>query len=192
MVHRECDKYGMDSLALILLSMGVWTFLVPRALFIILLSSMGTQWALAGEELTTELCEDLGGQMVDKIVCPENGRVRTGRKCQLAENPLVFFNGCSVRFDIFRDTFFSACVAHDLCYHHEPASSGWSRKDCDQRFLDDMKNICKGMASGKGRKLCYAAAGTYYGGVRIGGRRSFRCSNEKLNREDLETEILRL
>jgi len=149
--------------------------------FLLILTNGSLGWS--DDEQTRQFCHSIGGEIVDGMICPANGDFWHGIRCQISADPLVFFNGCSSGVSPYGEVFFSACVNHDLCYHHEPASTGMSRKDCDEEFLENMRNICQmEEENGKG---CHWAALAYYGFVRLGGQSSFECSNIPIDRNDL-------
>ena len=122
-------------------------------------------------------CLKDGGQMVNSLTCPTSGKVRTGQFCVVEED--LFYNGCNFsQISEFGNVFFPACRLHDHCYHHEPASSGLSKKQCDKRFLSNMNKICEGR---KDEKRCKSRASLFYRAVRFFGKKSWKCSNVDAN-----------
>ena len=74
--------------------------------------------------------------------------------------------------------FYRACARHDFGYRNygwgltvDPTDS--RRLWVDQRFLTDMRAICRANHSGDARDDCYTAASINYSGVRYGGGRAF-------------------
>lgn len=127
-------------------------------------------------------CAEKGGEMVERLTCSESQKKRRGWFCEIEKNKdrHVFFNGCTRSILGFGRIFFHACVRHDMCYHHEPATSGRSRKDCDARFYRDLLAVCDGR---KNRFYCQSVAGLFYRGVREFGESSFRCANTEYDYE---------
>lgn len=127
-------------------------------------------------------CYHLGGEIVSQIVCPQSERVRRGQFCVLNDEPLVFFNGCTGGVGRYKKIFYKSCFRHDNCYHHEPATYNLTKKQCDDKFHDSMVLACVVSVSGaKEFAACRAAAWTFYQAVRVGGNRSWECSNSKFN-----------
>lgn len=122
-------------------------------------------------------CDFYQGQMVDQIICPTTKVKREGAFCKVngSNEPLVFFNGCTAGFGNYEDVFFSACLQHDLCYHHEPVTSGKNKAQCDDEFYQQMKNLC--LLEKDNSKRCRAAAKVFYKGVKGFGENSWQCSN---------------
>jgi hypothetical protein len=87
-----------------------------------------------------------------------------------------FFNGCSGPSGGHNSLFYSSCIKHDLCYHHEPATNGYTQKVCDQNFLNNMLEACESGANNKSK--CVRWAKTLYRGLRIIGTPAFHCANE--------------
>ena len=81
--------------------------------------------------------------------------------------------------------FASACQNHDDCYEGKgPSGCDADRKDCDEKFLEDMKQICLNGPMWK-YENCRNNARIYYWVVRIGGgvpfdnaRQGPPCNNE--------------
>jgi len=45
-------------------------------------------------------------------------------------------------FSHYRTLFWPGGINHDNCYHHEPASYGYNKRDCDAWWLQDIRRIC--------------------------------------------------
>lgn len=70
-----------------------------------------------------------------------------------------------VHVPYFNDKFAPACVQHDYCYRHGWASYGFSKKDCDDRFRQQLMSRCGGIIVGMGWS-CRNAASLYYNAVK--------------------------
>lgn len=129
--------------------------------------------------LLFEKCYELNGHIVNRWKCSHSGVVRTQDSCQLIDehNVPMYFDGCSGSIDGYGDVFINACVRHDLCYHHEPASNGMSKIDCDNQFLKNMLKICRYDRPWDLR--CTTIAQSFYSAVSLFGRTSWLCSKEK-------------
>lgn len=132
-------------------------------------------------DLLVQKCNEMNGELVNKWTCPASGRRRSGDMCHALDenNVSMYFDGCSGSFDNYGDVFFNACVTHDLCYHHEPASNGLTKIECDNQFYYNMENICKMTRAGD--QPCLKAAQAFYSAVAIFGGTSWMCSKEKAN-----------
>jgi len=126
---------------------------------------------LANASQTQKLCQDLGGKMVNKLQCPQSKDNR----------PLVYFNGCTKSVGEYGSVFFKACLKHDFCYHHEPATNGYSKKHCDKQFYVDMLNTCVQEEDFSNVISCSAMALGFYQAVKFGGDNSWECSNSNFD-----------
>ncbi|MEM1028710.1 MAG: phospholipase A2 [Myxococcota bacterium] len=125
-------------------------------------------------------------------------RKEPGGVCELkveigGESHRFYHDGCSgkpllgkpaensTRAKTWGQLFHAACVYHDHCYHHEPATNGHTQKQCDKFMRDEMYAICEAeFARKRGARLnCKRAATSFYAGVRAGGRKHYRFHNEK-------------
>lgn len=106
--------------------------------------------------------------------CPE-GWVWGPLDPAIAEIPAP--DGCSLVPDRFDGCAFTpACDGHDLCY----SDCDMSRRDCDRRFLDDLRAACEecsrrrpfpgDRARRRWLRRCRRRARVYYRGVRVLGR----------------------
>ena len=74
--------------------------------------------------------------------------------------------------------FHEACVTHDHCYHHNPASYGLSKSDCENNFERDMKKICEDTYSTRlDTGICKRAADVMKAAVIVGGGENYRWYN---------------
>lgn len=123
-------------------------------------------------------CSMFGGDLIHQWICPQSGKVRNEDHCLVYDaysNPMVF-NGCSGSFGNYGEVFFQACVYHDFCYHHEPTSNGYSKEDCDSKFLLDMMDICKYEQADD--HDCEGSAKWFYRAVDFFGGSSWDCSKQ--------------
>ncbi len=120
-------------------------------------------------------CAHRGGKMISSWACPSVDWLREGPFCEIKDRNGVsmVFNGCDVNIAGYGEIFYSACVEHDLCYHHEPVTSGRDKFQCDIRLYGDMMAICRQSHS---PRRCEFMAHVYYEGVKLGGERSWSCS----------------
>lgn len=127
-----------------------------------------------------EYCLQTGGEVVQEWTCPATGSIRAGEACKQknGQGQVMYFNGCSAPEGRYKDLFFKACVVHDLCYHHEPATNNKSKVDCDNDFLKNMKKICK--ATNPFSLECGIVAQTFYAAVANAGDVAFACSKENV------------
>lgn len=147
-------------------------------LIVILFTSL-VSTSFADKQLT-DYCKLTGGQIISSWTCPVTGYQKTGDTCKQTNSAgqSLYFNGCSAPDSKYKNLFFKACIIHDFCYHHEPQTTGKSKKNCDDQFLENMKKICK---TSKPLSLdCGFAAQAFYLAVDQGGDKSFMCSKEKV------------
>ncbi len=135
--------------------------------------------AFADQQLV-EYCTLTGGEIVSEWTCPATGSVKMGEACKQknAAGQPMYFNGCSAPEGRYKTLFFKACVIHDLCYHHEPATNNKSKADCDNQFLTNMKKICK--TTNPFSLECGIVAQTFYAAVDNAGDAAFTCSKENV------------
>ncbi len=134
-------------------------------------------------------CHQIGGKVLNQWTCPNSKRVRTGPYCEITNTSgqQLHFNGCTgAQGSEYGEIFLKACILHDFCYHHESSSNGQQKEDCDDKLLDDMFRTCE---MKKDTNSCYITARLFYWAVKVGGNRSWSCSNTKAdypkNLEDL-------
>ncbi|XP_057306447.1 uncharacterized protein LOC130644743 isoform X3 [Hydractinia symbiolongicarpus] len=105
---------------------------------------------------------------------------RRSRKCtrKTYSKCTVRHNGCgSKQFSKipgpFTSVFKQACNKHDVCYNCGQLRS-WSQRQCDKRFEQDMRKICKCEYKKWYQKItrskCLLFAKTYYGIVKLAGK----------------------
>jgi hypothetical protein len=124
-----------------------------------------------------DYCDQNKGVILKKYRCPKSRLNLPIRTCEFENSygDLQFVNGCSGPTGGHKETFFKACIKHDLCYHHEPSTGGLNRKDCDQLFLEIALKSCKEESQDK--KSCRFWANTMYKALRIVGTAAFACSD---------------
>jgi hypothetical protein len=144
--------------------------------WVLIISSLSFS-AFAGD-LLTEFCDRAGGEVVNGLSCSKRKIRWKSKYCVLkdASDRKMFFNGCSGPSGGHAGLFYPACIKHDLCYHHEPASSGLSKSECDKNFRSDLLELCK---DAKNQKYCKTWAKIMYEGVRVGGAKAYSCYNDK-------------
>ncbi len=137
--------------------------------------------SVTAQSLFEKTCKADGGKVAQEITCPNSEVKREGEFCIFQDkltNSQVFFNGCSASVPGFDDLFFKACYYHDHCYHHEPATNGMSKRDCDQKFKAQLYNICESIGhSMKRGYTCNQVVDVTYLAVKFGGQSSWECSN---------------
>jgi len=90
---------------------------------------------------------------------------------------IVKNNGCGaggaeiIPFSL-REEFTPSCNKHDVCYSCGQYY-GWSQKECDKRFHEDMKKACRCKVSTLGKPKCYLYANIFYNVVKGLGKRFF-------------------
>lgn len=149
-----------------------WTFLIT--LFLGSIQVGHTQ----GEDMLEKFCQEYSGEVKFGFTCPKSKIPLPLRMCHFSNShkEKQFFDGCSGPSGGYKELFFPACIKHDLCYHHEPASNGKDRKFCDDLFLEIMNNACETVEN---KKNCLKWAKTMYKGVRAIGTPAFHCENIK-------------
>jgi len=128
------------------------------------------------KDIYSECAKD-GGQIRSLWSCPSDDKVRTGTFCFLKDNNQneIVYNGCSSGEPRFNQLFFSSCKAHDLCYHHEPVTSGLQKSDCDEIFFKSMIQTCQRNPQ---IENCEKVAKVYYRAVQAFGFSGWKCSKQ--------------
>jgi len=149
------------------------------SLVLLLITSLGCP-GFAFNSFLVQKCKEMHGQIVNHWTCPYSGDERNDMHCVIRDNESrpMYFNGCSYSYGNYGEVFFQACVYHDLCYHHEPVSSGLKKEDCDSRFYNNMFAICDRRPKDTG---CADAARWFYSAVASFGGTPWICSKEKAN-----------
>ena len=87
---------------------------------------------------------------------------------------VCFFYGCTAGIADYDAVFFDECLTHDMCYHHEPATNGKLKSQCDANFYQSMKLKCDRRED---KKRCLVMAKLFYEGVEHFGDKSWQCSD---------------
>lgn len=150
-------------------------------LSVIFVIGVGSHGMVISDDILTKTCQELNGNIVYNWKCPYSGDLRTQAHCMVLddESRPMYFNGCSGAIGNYGTIFFQACVYHDLCYHHEPASTGLQREDCDSKFYNNMFEICEKQYPHDSN--CKSSARWFYNAVATFGKNAWICSKEKAN-----------
>lgn len=132
-------------------------------------------------DLLSEYCDRYQGQVVKGFQCPKSRLYLPIRVCLFnnSANSFEFFDGCTGPTGAYKEIFYPSCIAHDFCYHHEPATNGKGRKYCDYRFYQGMLDACDDRASNI--NSCKKWAKNLYRSLRIVGWPAFHCENRRAN-----------
>lgn len=159
------------------------------------------------EKLTVSPCENgVATLVLDEIestqMCASgDGDTFEGMCAHLDEDGLVYFNdgptvpGWILTFSgLFGDDidqmpyislFWSSGVAHDYCYHHNPATRGLTQTQCDENLLDDLSAVCSVSEHGDydwfNKDTCDTYAAIMYVAVQLGGKASYDVLNSRVN-----------
>lgn len=129
-----------------------------------------------GNDRLERFCSEAGGTIVESFTCPKS-KLKLGWKFCLSKDSkdrVLFFDGCTGPSGGHTDLFYSSCIKHDYCYHHEPATNGLSQKDCDEQFLENALSACQDASD---KKKCENWAKVMYRGLRGFGKLAFNCAN---------------
>jgi hypothetical protein len=82
----------------------------------------------------------------------------------------------------YNELFWWAGVNHDNCYHGNPISYGYSKQDCDERFIEDLLAVClyheeNGAMHWFKPTICRTYASLMFGMVRRHGTESYTTYN---------------
>lgn len=124
-------------------------------------------------------CSELGGTLKKGHKCPDTSFPLLTNVCffENSYGDKHFTDGCTGPSGGHRDLFLPACIKHDLCYHHEPATSGKTQKQCDGEFLENLLTACE---DAKSFKRCERWAKTMYRALRVFGGLAYRCENSEV------------
>ncbi|MBC75631.1 MAG: hypothetical protein CME64_06415 [Halobacteriovoraceae bacterium] len=128
-------------------------------------------------DLLDDFCDNKNGKLFTWYQCPKSKLPLRIKTCEYHNSygELEFVNGCSGPTGGHDKLFFPACVQHDLCYHHEPATNGKGQKYCDVRMLNQLLKICDEKAQNIIR--CQKWARFMYRSLRVIGKPAFHCAN---------------
>ena len=135
---------------------------------------------LGASELDLEtFCQIKDGEIKEKFKCPKTSFPLLTPVCHFSNSSgqTHFTDGCTGPTGGHRDLFLKSCIAHDLCYHHEPSSSGKTQKDCDLEFRS---NLLKACSSAENYEACEKWAKTMYSALRIFGSLAYRCDDSSV------------
>lgn len=127
-------------------------------------------------------CDQAGGVVIDKFQCPKSKLNLKWNFC-FTKSPAgapLFFDGCTGPSGGHTELFYPACIKHDYCYHHEPATNGLSRSDCDKQFLNNALDLCVGAPD---QEKCRLWAQAMYKALVGFGDIAFNCANYKADYE---------
>lgn len=135
--------------------------------------------AAGAKDLLSQYCEQLGGQVESGYQCPQSKLKLPWRFCVFTHESgqEQFFDGCTGPAGGHQALFYPACIQHDLCYHHEPATTGRKQRDCDQKFLDQALISCR---LSDDISKCERWARVMFAALRGFGAIAFHCANEAL------------
>ena len=147
-------------------------------LYIFISSNLFHSITFAEVDLLEDYCTKLDGVVKFGFICPKSKLPLPINMCQFTNShgKQQFFDGCTGPTGGYKELFYPACIKHDLCYHHEPATNDLEQKDCDTLFLTIMKKSCHDQPD---KKDCLKWANTLYRGVRMVGKLAFHCENTK-------------
>ena len=157
-------------------------FQKPIFIFTILFTvvSLSSMTITKEEEDTLEaFCQNYQGQVKRGFVCPKSKLPLPLKMCHFTNNynEYQFFDGCTGPTGKYKNLFYPSCIKHDLCYHHEPETNGFSQEDCDLQFYNSMKKACETLS--ENQKNCLNWAKAMYKGVRAVGKAAYHCENVK-------------
>lgn len=137
-----------------------------------------------GEDLLQKHCNEMGGTVVNSFQCPKSKLTLKWNFCLLQNHKgeELFFDGCTGPSGGHTELFYTACIKHDFCYHHEPLTSGLGRKACDEEFLKNTLDACPAAPE---PEKCRQWARAMYKALRGFGEVAFNCSKSKAEYKDL-------
>jgi hypothetical protein len=148
--------------------------------FILFISALGFCELSTATDLES-FCQEKGGEMKERFKCPNTSFPLLTPICHFGEREeLVHFtDGCTGPTGGHRELFLKSCIAHDLCYHHEPSTGGKTQKDCDIEFRDGLLRAC---SDAENYEHCEKWAKTMYKALRVFGSLAYRCDNRPVDR----------
>ncbi len=130
------------------------------------------------------LCAQLGGHVEQGFKCPKTFFRSPAKVCYFDNSygETLFTDGCTGPTGGHKDLFLPACVQHDLCYHHEPLTSGKTRRQCDDEFLEDLETAC---IKADNEKRCRRWAKTMVATLRPFGGLAYKCEDKEVREYDI-------
>lgn len=135
-----------------------------------------TQVSFAKTNILKKFCDKYAGEVRFGFTCPKSKIPLPLNMCTFKNQygEKQFFDGCTGPTGGFKELFYPACITHDLCYHHEPASSGKTQEYCDQLFYELMQESCQKTPQ---KKKCLRWAKSLFNIVRKIGKAAYHCEN---------------
>ena len=123
-------------------------------------------------------CNSRNGTIKKTYTCPKSNIPLPVKTCvyENSYGETQFFNGCSGPSGGHNKLFYNSCIKHDLCYHHEPATNGYTQKVCDLNLRNNMISACEDKATDVSKCIWWAKA--LYRGLRIIGTAAYHCAND--------------
>lgn len=123
-------------------------------------------------------CDQYKGEVVQSYKCPKSGLTIPFDFCVIKRESKVdlFFDGCTGPTGGHSALFYPYCIAHDFCYHQEPATSGKTQKMCDMELREGLLKACQKATN---IKKCKNWAKTMYRAVRMFGALAYNCADIK-------------
>jgi hypothetical protein len=139
------------------------------------------QQSLAAQSPLELHCRSMKGKISHGFQCPKS-KIKLGWDfCIINQKEVTqFFDGCTTPTGSFEEIMTPACIQHDLCYHHEPATNGKTQEDCDEEFRLNLMYACYTLTDQKEVKKCLAQTVAMYLGVRAVGAIAFHCDDSPL------------
>lgn len=124
----------------------------------------------------SEACTELNGELRKGFKCPRTSFPLLTPVCFFKNDhgDLHFTDGCTGPSGGHNELFTPSCIKHDLCYHHEPATTGKTQKQCDVEFLENLTSSCE---KAENPKKCLKWSKIMFNSVRGFGRLAYNCEN---------------
>lgn len=126
-------------------------------------------------------CHQMNGTISSEYQCPKSRLKLSWDFCVINNRDQTqFFDGCTGPTGDFEFLLTPACIKHDLCYHHEPATNGKTQEDCDEEFRLNLFYSCYKLNDHKEVNKCLSLSVAMYLAVRTAGVFAFHCDNTAL------------
>ncbi len=128
-------------------------------------------------------CTSYQGQIHTEYQCPKSRLKLPWNFCVFHNTDGIeqFFDGCTGPASDFRPALTPACIQHDLCYHHEPSTSGKTQEECDKEFQSAALEACENIIDNEIKEKCLKWSKTMYISVRAFGAIAYHCADIPLN-----------